>query len=194
MIEDYSYYIADISETWQDFPEDGDPAVIVYFEGCSHNCPGCQNPENQKRNPGHRIKLEQLLETLADKCQKWKTYNVVFSGGDPFYHKTQEDLDAIMTLISVCEESGFKVCVYTGYEIEDIDDFYKSSIYASCLVKPLYLKTGVFIQSQYESSGQDKTGITLASKNQAFWKKKEEDRQEIYIPYSSGNRLDYPQD
>lgn len=191
MIDDILFYIADIAETWQDFPEDGDPAVIIYFEGCSHNCPGCQNPENQKRNPEHAMTLGRLLDLLSIKCRKWKTRNLVFSGGDPFYHENLKDLEAIMTLISICEEGEFKVCTYTGYEIYDINDFYNSPEYKGIFLKPSYVKTGPFLQTEYEAPGQDSYGITLASKNQAFWKKTET---EEYLPYSIGNRLDYPQD
>ena len=195
MFDNTFFYIADISETWQDFPEDGDPAIIVYFEGCSHNCPGCQNPENQKRNPEHKISLGKLIDILSLRCQKWKTRNLVFSGGDPFYHENPEDLEAIMTLISICEEGEFKVCVYTGYEIDNINEFYRNPEYNEYFVKPSYIKTGPFIQALYETPGQDNTGITLASKNQAFWRKRLDIRTEYeeYIPYSSGNRLEYSQ-
>lgn len=183
------FYVADISTTWQDFPDDVSCAVIVYFEGCGHCCPGCQNPENQKRKPEHRFTYADLLKLILRRCDKWKTNKLVFSGGDPFYHENLDELYTMFLLISELERLGYQICIYTGFSISKIEEFYKNS--SEIFSFPTYIKCGKFDMLQKEKSwGKTDTKLVLASKNQKFYKK-EQLKEFKYSPISDDNVLSF---
>lgn len=165
-----SFYVADISTTWQDFPDDASCAIIVYFEGCGHCCPGCQNLENQKRKMEHSFSYAALLRLLVHNCDKWKTNKVVFSGGDPFYYEDLDELYTMFLLISELERLGYQVCVYTGYSLARVEELYDMS--SEIFTFPTFLKCGKFDALQKEQNwGKTNDCLILASKNQKFYKK-----------------------
>lgn len=189
MILNQKFYVADIATTWIDYPNPTDVAVIVYFEGCSHNCKDCHNPDNQIRKPEDEIGYMDLITGIINKAKAWQTDKVVFSGGDPFYHKDIKDFQAMAFLISHLENIGYKVCVYTGYSYLDILKFYDELeqlpedsrwddfrhewlVYKHIYDKPDWIKTGIYDNLNLNSDpGKTKTTLTLASKNQCFFER-----------------------
>ena len=81
--------ITDIGTTWLDYPDEESLAVIVYFSGCSHACPGCQNEkyQNFENDESYQISIAELIDLVDKECQRNRTNKVVFSGGDPFFSK-----------------------------------------------------------------------------------------------------------
>lgn len=189
MVMDQNFYVADITATWIDYPNPTDIAVIVYFEGCSHNCLDCQNPQNQIRHAENRVQFSDLIVSIIQAGKAWRTDKVVLSGGDPFYHTDIKDFQAMALLISHLENLGYKVCVYTGYSCFEILKFYgeldklpnegrwdDSShewlTYKTIYGKPSWIKTGTYHKSEFNPDpGKTKTTLTLASKNQAFFER-----------------------
>lgn len=189
MIMNQIFYVADISTTWIDYPNPTDVAVIVYFEGCPHNCKDCQNPDNQQRHTENAISYMDLVTGIINKAKEWRTDKIVFSGGDPFYHTDIKDFQAMALLISQLENIGYRVCVYTGYTYLEILQFYKELdalpaegrwddfnhewvTYKQIYDKPSWIKTGSYYQSELNSNpGKTKTTLTLASKNQTFFER-----------------------
>ena len=65
--------------------------VVLWVAGCSHACPGCQNPVTWDPNGGlpfDAAAKAELFETLG------KSYisGITFSGGDPLYLGSRMDL------------------------------------------------------------------------------------------------------
>lgn len=82
----------------------------IYLAGCTHNCPGCHNPESHDPSAGIRMTLEEIMETVRQ-----EDFNVTLTGGDPlmFPEKTK-------CLVEAITEAGYSVWLYTGYTWEKI--------------------------------------------------------------------------
>ncbi len=85
---------------------------VIWFQGCSHNCLGCHNPETHDFNKGVLKDINELKEEIkALEAQS----GVTFSGGDPMMQ-----IEALVELAKCVKESGMNVWVYTGYTFEEV--------------------------------------------------------------------------
>ena len=82
----------------------------IYLSGCSHNCPGCHNPQAQNPLFGTQMSLHQILKIVEE-----EDFNVTISGGDPLFYP-----EKLKTLISSLKNRNRNVWVYTGYTREEI--------------------------------------------------------------------------
>lgn len=178
-------YINEIKETFLDYPDDSSLAVIVFFEGCKWNCPGCQNHQLQTQDPNHKHTTVEAAEKILAFLKRSHTNKLVLSGGDPFY-----DTECALRLIDYLEIRGFDLCVYTGSNIEQVMSFYDDyeNKYHQRLQKPLYLKCGLFRSDMLDPNrGKTENAFTLASTNQKFYKLVNGE----YIQISNDNILTY---
>lgn len=113
--------------------------VVLWVSGCSHHCPGCQNPETWSEQAGKLFDapaVHQLYSCLA------KTYvsGLTLSGGDPLFEK---NIGTITPLASACKSlfPTKTIWLWTGYEWADVKDLEIMS-YLDVIV------TGPFIESQ----------------------------------------------
>lgn len=92
--------------------------VVLWVSGCSHNCPGCQNP--QTHNPDSGIKFdENAKEELFHELEKDYISGITFSGGDPLFVKNRETIKNL--ILEIREKFPTKtIWVYTGYKYEDL--------------------------------------------------------------------------
>ena len=155
-------YISDIKETFLDFPDNYSLAVIVFFEGCIHNCKGCQNPLLQTTNVRDYHDKEHVVKIITDYCKRSGTDKIVLSGGDPFYNKRD-----CLYVIDKLMKLDYKVCVYTGYTIDKVNEFYNGTNYR----RPTYIKCGNYREDlTVPNSGKTEEKFVLVSTNQAFYK------------------------
>ena len=92
---------------------------VIWFQGCSHNCPGCHNPETHDFNAGIEKSIEELKEEIRGlEFQK----GVTFSGGDPMMQ-----VDALAELASCVHECGMNVWVYTGFTFDEVLELAKKN-------------------------------------------------------------------
>ena len=159
-------YLNGIKTTFIDFPNDEDLAIIVFFEGCSHKCKGCQNP--QLKDQVHGYSKEDIIDIIVSKCKRHKTTKIVFSGGDPFYPSNKDNLNDMLEIISYLESNGYTLCVYTGFLVDDVLTIYNDRL---DLVKPSFLKCGKFVEEHRRLSDKTDDVLVLASPNQNFYKK-----------------------
>ncbi|MFG6333843.1 MAG: anaerobic ribonucleoside-triphosphate reductase activating protein [Lachnospiraceae bacterium] len=92
--------------------------VVLWLAGCAHHCRNCQNPitwDPQGGLPFDEAAREELFEEL----EKDYISGVTFSGGDPLYMDTREEL---LGLIREIKERypGKTIWLYTGYLWEEI--------------------------------------------------------------------------
>ena len=85
---------------------------VIWFQGCSHNCPGCHNPETHDFNAGYEFDLEEVKGWIRELEYQ---QGVTFSGGDPMMQ-----VDALIELAKVLHESNMNVWVYTGFTYEEL--------------------------------------------------------------------------
>ncbi len=85
---------------------------VIWFQGCSHNCAGCHNPNTHDFNAG----VERSLEDLKNEIRELEFQNgITFSGGDPM-----QQIEALEELARFTHECGMNVWVYTGYTFEQL--------------------------------------------------------------------------
>ena len=87
--------------------------TVIWTQGCSHNCPGCHNPQSWDPKSGRDISIDELLKVID-----YNDFNVTFSGGDPLFQieKVTELAQRIKT------ELGKNIWCYTGFIWENIVD------------------------------------------------------------------------
>ena len=92
---------------------------VIWFQGCSHNCPGCHNPETHDFNQGYEVSIEEL----KDRISKLEYQSgVTFSGGDPMMQ-----IEALEELTACVHENGMNVWCYTGYTYEELMELAKKN-------------------------------------------------------------------
>lgn len=85
---------------------------VIWFQGCSHNCPGCHNPETHDFNAGEVISLDEMKSKINE--LEFQA-GVTFSGGDPMMQ-----VEALTELAAYVHEKGMNVWVYTGFTFEEL--------------------------------------------------------------------------
>ena len=85
---------------------------VIWFQGCSHNCEGCHNPETHDFNAGYETKIKDVKKQI-DELELQS--GVTFSGGDPMMQ-----VEALAELARYVKEKGMNVWCYTGYLFDDI--------------------------------------------------------------------------
>ncbi|MCM1021993.1 MAG: anaerobic ribonucleoside-triphosphate reductase activating protein [Muribaculum sp.] len=86
--------------------------TAIYFAGCSHQCPGCHNPQSWPFDAGRDIEFEKLM-ALVDEA----TFNVTFTGGDPML---QSNTAALTRLAELIKKSGKTLWCFTGFTYEQL--------------------------------------------------------------------------
>jgi anaerobic ribonucleoside-triphosphate reductase activating protein len=119
--------------------------ATIYFQGCTHRCPGCHNPQTWDSEGGMLFGISEL-----QKVQAWLAdehiQRITLSGGDPF--DNIEMLAYLLSYIGLHNISGKKIWVYTGYTFEEL----VAHGYEHLLAQIDYLVDGRYIQEMRDLS------------------------------------------
>jgi anaerobic ribonucleoside-triphosphate reductase activating protein len=85
---------------------------VVFFQGCPHQCPGCQNPETHDFREGTIVNIEGLIARISG--TKYLD-GVTLSGGDPLMQP-----EACAEIAAAVRPMGLNVWLYTGWTMDDI--------------------------------------------------------------------------
>lgn len=86
--------------------------TVIWTQGCSHNCPFCQNPQTHDFNGGAEFELEDIFSELDNlKNQD----GITLSGGDPLFQ-----IEASTEIAKYAKGIGLNVWCYTGFTYEEI--------------------------------------------------------------------------
>lgn len=111
----------------------------VFVQGCTHQCPGCHNPESQPCEGGTVMTVDEIMEKIdANKL----TSGITLSGGEPF-----EQPEACCELARKAKERGLSVWAYSGYLYEQLAAGYPSAAAAELLDCIDVLVDGPFVES-----------------------------------------------
>ena len=124
--------------------------MVVFTQGCKHNCSGCHNPESHSFTGGYLMDIEEILDDIKANPL---LDGLTLSGGDPF-----EQWEACSILAKEVRKLGLNVVTYTGYTFEEIlkeDNF-----------KKLLLETDILIDGKYEIEEKSLLLQFRGSKNQ----------------------------
>lgn len=84
--------------------------TVIWFQGCLHNCEGCQNPETHDMNGGMVVDVDEIKMKL--KNLKYQS-GITLSGGDPFFQP-----EAALEIAKFAKSIGLNVWAYTGFTYE----------------------------------------------------------------------------
>lgn len=91
--------------------------IVVWAQGCSHNCEGCHNPETHDFNKGQKRDVEELKLEIKD----IKGHDgITFSGGDPMFQPKQ-----FAELSKFAKSINLNVWCYTGFKFEELQKLSK---------------------------------------------------------------------
>lgn len=85
---------------------------VIWFQGCSHDCPGCHNPETHDFQAGVEMPIADVKK-MIDALEYQN--GVTFSGGDPMMQ-----IEALEELAAYVHSCGMNVWCYTGYTFEEL--------------------------------------------------------------------------
>lgn len=139
--------------------------VTLWVAGCSHHCPGCQNPQTWDFNGGRpfdKAAHDYLLSELA------KPYidGLTLSGGDPLF-----SLDDVVDLSKEIKEKmpQKNIWLYTGFTIEQI---------RQSQLKAILPYVDVIVDGPYVESLRDVTLAFRGSRNQRIIRLESKRKQE----------------
>lgn len=94
----------------------------LWTTGCSHHCPGCQNPTTWDPKEGIPF-IEETMQKLLDELRPDYIRGLTFSGGDPLFIQNRLIVGYICERVR--EEFGNTkdIWMWTGYEWDDIKDW-----------------------------------------------------------------------
>lgn len=124
--------------------------MVIFTQGCNHNCEGCHNPESHSFHGGELIDIEEIINMVKANPL---LDGITLSGGDPF----EQSLECSI-LAKKVKELGLNVVTYTGYTFEEIlsnEDF-----------KRLLLQTDTLIDGKFDITQKSLMLKFRGSKNQ----------------------------
>ena len=90
--------------------------LVVFTQGCSHNCEGCHNPDTHDINGGYATDVDELFLYIEKKFIRNKLLKgVTFSGGEPFLQAKQLSL-----LAQRLKRLGLNIVTYSGFTFEQL--------------------------------------------------------------------------
>lgn len=124
---------------------------VLFVQGCSRKCYGCHNERTWNINGGRIMSVPVLMKYILAHC---RTRKITISGGEPL-----EQSCAIKVLLAALSDAHFDICLYTGYELNEVPDNIISALH--------YLKVG-----QYRADLARIQKPFVGSSNQVFYEVK----------------------
>jgi len=127
---------------------------VVFTQGCSLCCEGCQNPDTWDPSGGSEIPVDEIIRDLLSNPL---TDGLSLSGGEPF-----EQAADCASLAASARENGLNVWVFSGRTFEELLDISGSD---SDIMK-LLVQTDVLVDGRYISTERTLSVKWCGSKNQ----------------------------
>lgn len=86
--------------------------TVIWTQGCSHNCPGCHNPETHSFDKGIIKDIEELKEEISNLRNQ---DGITLSGGDPLFQVEQS-----LEIAKHAHSIKLNVWCYTGFTFEKL--------------------------------------------------------------------------
>lgn len=108
--------------------------MVIFTQGCRHNCLGCHNPETHSFNGGYLIDIKDIIDKVNENPL---LDGITLSGGDPFEQSYECSI-----LAKNVKDLGLNVVTYTGYTFEQILKIEK--------FRALLLQTDILIDGKFD--------------------------------------------
>ena len=128
--------------------------AVLWTQGCSHHCKGCQNPQTWDFNGGGLVPIHMVKQAISE--LEYHT-GLTISGGDPMFQP-----EACLEIAKYAKTLGLNIWVYTGFTFEELLKLSKTKkVYLDFLKVIDVLVDGRFILEQ-----RDLSILFRGSKNQ----------------------------
>ena len=88
--------------------------MVIWTQGCIHNCIGCHNPQTHNLYGGYEVDTKYIINTIKNsKLQK----GITLSGGEPFLQP-----EALEEIAKEAKKYKLDVWSYTGFTFEALLD------------------------------------------------------------------------
>lgn len=91
--------------------------TVIYFQGCSHKCPECQNPHTQPFTTGKLVSIPYILNYIKEDIL---STGVTFSGGCPMCQYNY--FDSVIELAKKIKDNGLSLWCYCGETFEELKE------------------------------------------------------------------------
>lgn len=119
--------------------------TVLWTQGCSHHCKGCQNPQTWSFKGGGLVKISDVKKAI-DELEDQDGFT--FSGGDPMYQ-----VEACNEIAAYVRKKGMNIWVYTGFTYEEVLKLAKKNpVYMDFLKKIDVLVDGRFVLEERDLS------------------------------------------
>ncbi len=86
--------------------------AVLWTQGCSHHCKGCQNPQTWDFNGGGLVPITEVFKAIDE--LEYHT-GLTLSGGDPLYQVSE-----CLEIVKYARKKGLDIWVYTGFTWEEL--------------------------------------------------------------------------
>lgn len=135
--------------------------VSIFFSGCNFHCKNCFNKELWDFNYGIPYNSACVEPTIVRLLEPDYIKGLSILGGEPFHN-----IDSLYTLVYTVNEytKNKDIWIWTGYEMDELQNMTDNWKVKSILDKTDYLVTG-----RYEDDKRDLTLRFRGSSNQKIW-------------------------
>lgn len=110
--------------------------IGIWFNGCSHHCLGCSNPELWEKQERYKISFETLMHLIYKICETQQVDGFTITGGEPF-----QQPEALYKLLPKFSQISNDILVYTGYDFNFLKNLYPNILeYISVLIDGKYIE------------------------------------------------------
>lgn len=128
--------------------------LVIFTQGCPHNCPGCHNPETHDPAGGKLIDSTEIITMIE---QSRLIRGVTFSGGEPFLQA-----EILANIAYVTKKMGLDIVTYTGFLYEKLLAHAATDLAIAALLQ----HTDILIDGPYKKEERDLRLAFRGSKNQ----------------------------
>lgn len=142
--------------------------VTLFVSGCTHKCPGCQNPETHDVDSGIPFDIDAFNE-IAEELKKDYISGLTISGGDPLIAFNIGEIADLVELIKAMFPQK-NIWLYTGYTIEEIKNLTSPFGNTNKLLRDAYIRVlsnvDVLVEGRFVKELADVNAPWVGSTNQ----------------------------
>lgn len=129
--------------------------MVVWTQGCKHNCKGCHNPQTHSLSKGYEVDVEEIIEKMKSlRLQQ----GITLSGGEPFLQPKP-----LSEIAKSAKDINLDVWTYTGFTFEELIDK-KNPMYFENMELLKYVD--VLVDGKFEIDKRDISLLFRGSSNQ----------------------------
>lgn len=86
--------------------------MVIWTQGCMHNCKGCHNPQTHDLAAGELVTSEEIIAQMKE--AQLQT-GLTLSGGEPFLQS-----EALLPIVQAAKEMRLNIWAYSGFTYEQL--------------------------------------------------------------------------